>query len=107
MAAALVISQWHCHIVTHERGKIMRNFTGQVLSALAAGTTTAYAAAGAESSGPGFMTIAFLSFLAAIIAIQFIPGLILFFGMLRAIFSASSKKKVSATVEGNNNHHIE
>jgi len=85
----------------------MRNFTGQVLSALAAGTTTAYAAAGAESSGPGFMTIAFLSFLAAIIAIQFIPGLILFFGMLRGIFSAAaSKKKVSATVEGDN-HHIE
>ena len=47
------------------------------------------------------MTIAFLSFLAAIIAIQFIPGLILFFGMLRGIFSASTKKKVSATVEGN------
>ena len=49
------------------------------------------------------MTIAFLSFLAAIIAIQFIPGLILFFGLLRGIFSASTKKKVSAT-EGNNDH---
>ena len=82
----------------------MRNFTGQVLSALAAGTTTAYAAAGAESSGPGFFTIAFLAFLAAIIAIQFIPGLILFFGLLRGIFSASTKKKASAVVEGNNDH---
>lgn len=78
----------------------MRNFTGQVLSALAAGTTTAYAAAGAESSGPGFFTIAFLSFLAAIIAVQFIPGLILFFGMLRGIFSANEKKKAVPAVDG-------
>jgi hypothetical protein len=84
----------------------MKNITGQVLIALAAGTTSAYAAAGAESTGPGFFTIAFLAFLAAIIAIQFIPGLILFFGLLRGIFSASTKKKVSATVEGNR-HHID
>lgn len=104
MATALTTSQWHCHIVTYERGKIMKNFTGQVLSALAAGTTTAYAAAGAESSGPGFFTIAFLAFLAAIIAVQFIPGLILFFGLLRGIFSASTKKKVSATADGNRDH---
>lgn len=82
----------------------MKKFTGQVLAALTAGTTTAYAAAGAESSGPGFMTIAFLGFLAAIIAIQFIPGLILFFGLLRGIFSASTKKKVSAVAEGNRDH---
>ncbi len=84
----------------------MRNFTGQVLSALAAGTTTAYAAAGAESSGPGFMTIAFLSFLAAIIAVQFIPGLILFFGMLRGIFSANEKKKAAPALDGNNDHIV-
>lgn len=78
----------------------MKDFMGKVLLALASGTTTAYAATGAESSGPGFLTIAFLSFLAAIIAIQFIPGLILFFGMLRGIFSASTKKKVAAAAEG-------
>lgn len=82
----------------------MRNLTGKVLLALAAGTTTAYAATGAEGSGPGFLTIAFLAFLAAIIAIQFIPGLILFFGMLRGIFSASAKKKVSAAVDGESDH---
>ncbi len=50
------------------------------------------------------MTIAFLSFLAAIIAIQFIPGLILFFGLLRGIFSASTKKKAPVVAEGNNDH---
>ena len=84
----------------------MKIFMGKVLSALAAGTTTAYAATGAESSGPGFLTIAFLSFLAAIIAIQFIPGLILFFGLLRGIFSASTKKKVSAVAEGNSDRIV-
>jgi hypothetical protein len=82
----------------------MKNITGKALLALAAGTTTAYAATGAESSGPGFLTITFLAFLAAIIAIQFIPGLILFFGLLRGIFSASTKKKVSAVVEGTRDH---
>jgi len=70
----------------------MRNFTGKVLLALSIGSTTAYAATGHESTGPGFLTIAFLGFLAVIIAIQFIPGLILFFGMLRGIFSGIEKK---------------
>ena len=77
----------------------MKKLSGNVLLALAAGTTSAYAATGAEASAPGFLTIAFLSFLAAIIVIQFIPGLILFFGLLRGIFSASSKK-VSAASSG-------
>ena len=53
------------------------------------------------------LTCLVISFLAAIIAIQFIPGLILFFGLLRGIFSASTKKKVSATVVEGNNDHIE
>lgn len=104
MPAALVLFQEHCHSVTQERGQIMKNFAGKLLLALSVGTSTAYAAAGSESSSPGFMTIAFLGFLAVIIAIQFIPGLILFFGLLRGIFSASTKKKVSASVEGNNDH---
>ena len=82
----------------------MKNFMGKVLLALAAGTTTAYAAAGAESTGPGFLTIAFLGFLAVIIAIQFIPGLILFFGMLRGIFSATEKKKVAPALGGKGDH---
>jgi hypothetical protein len=104
MTAAKSLWQQHGKSVTQERGQIMKNITGKVLLALAAGTTTAYAAAGAESSEPSFFTIAFLAFLAAIIAIQFIPGLILFFGMLRGIFSASEKKKVSAAAEGNSNN---
>lgn len=78
----------------------MKNFMGKVLLALMVGTTTAYAAAGKESSGPGFLTIAFLAFLAVIIAIQFIPGLILFFGMLRGIFTATEKEKVSPALGG-------
>jgi hypothetical protein len=81
----------------------MKKLSGKVLLALAAGTTSAYAATGAEASVPGFFTIAFLSFLAAIIVIQFIPGLILFFGLLRGIFSANDKK-VSAVATGNSDH---
>ena len=81
----------------------MKKLTGKILLALAAGTTSAYAATGAEASAPGFLTITFLAFLAAIIIIQFIPGLILFFGLLRGIFSVSNKK-VSAVAAGNTNH---
>ena len=81
----------------------MKKLSGKVLLALAAGTTSAYAATGAEASAPGFFTIAFLSFLAAIIVIQFIPGLILFFGLLRGIFPATNKKVSVAT---GNSHHI-
>lgn len=79
----------------------MKNFMGKVLLAVAAGTTSAYAAVGKEPSGPGLLTIAFLGFLAIIIAIQFIPGLILFFGMLRGIFSATEKKKPAPALGGN------
>lgn len=50
--------------------------------------------------------MAFLGFLALIIAIQFIPGLILFFGLLRGIFSAAEKKEV-ARVVGRNDEHVE
>lgn len=78
----------------------MKKITGKILLALSVGTSTAYAAAGQESAGPGFLTIAFLGFLAVIIAIQFIPGLILFFGLLRGIFSATEKKKVAPALGG-------
>jgi hypothetical protein len=80
----------------------MKKLSGKVLLALAAGTTSAYATTGAEASAPGFFTIAFLSFLAAIIVIQFSPGLILVLGLLRGNFTATHKKVSVAT--GNSDH---
>lgn len=84
-----------------ERGKLMKHFMGKVVLALVGGATTASAAVVTDTSGPGFMTMAFLGFLAVILAVQCVPGLILFFGMLRGIFSATEKKKISPALGGN------
>ena len=53
-------------------------------TALAAGAT------GAKNISP--LTILFLAFGAVIIAFQAIPGLILFFSMIKGLFSTTSRK---------------
>jgi hypothetical protein len=63
---------------------------GSVATALAAGDSVA--------KGSSFLLILFLGFFALIVVFQFIPGLVLFFSMLKGIFSAAPKK-VSATNE--------
>jgi hypothetical protein len=61
---------------------------GSVATALAAGDGVA--------NGSSILLILFLGFFALIVVFQFIPGLVLFFSMLKGIFSAAPKK-VSAT----------
>jgi hypothetical protein len=65
--------------------------------ALLASTSAAYATGGPDAAGGNsFLLILFLGFVALIIVFQFIPGLVLFFGMLRGLFSAGAKKATPA-----------
>lgn len=60
--------------------------------------TPALAAGGGIATGSSILLILFLGFFALIIVFQFIPGLVLFFSMLKGLF-ASSPKKEHAPIE--------
>ena len=58
----------------------------------------ALAANGGIAKGNSFLLVLFLGFFALIAVFQFIPGLVLFFSMLKGLFTAAPKKG-SVTVE--------
>jgi hypothetical protein len=57
---------------------------GLVAPALAAGEEVA--------KGSSFLLVLFLGFFALIVVFQFIPGMVLFYSMLKGIFTAAPKK---------------
>jgi hypothetical protein len=58
--------------------------------------STAFAANGAEKGESSLFLILFLGFGALIIVFQMIPGVLLFFSMLRGLFSAAPKETALA-----------
>ena len=67
--------------------------TALSLIALALGSTSdALAASGAENDGTGLFFWIFIAFGAMVIAFQFFPGLLMFFGMLKGLFPSASKE---------------
>ncbi|MCK4508517.1 MAG: hypothetical protein KAU27_08255 [Desulfuromonadales bacterium] len=54
-------------------------------------TSVAYAATSAQSEGSGVLTYFFLGFFALIIVSQLVPAMILFFGMVKGLFTSSEK----------------
>ncbi|HXV22359.1 MAG TPA: hypothetical protein VD811_15355 [Desulfuromonadales bacterium] len=63
-----------------------------MLAALVLGSSTVAHAAGGAGSELGFGTFLFLGFLALILVFQMVPGLILFFSMLKGLFAPLSGK---------------
>lgn len=59
-------------------------------------SSAAWAAGVGDSEGLSTITILFIAFGATILVFQAIPGLFLFFSMIKGLFSASYKKPVSA-----------
>lgn len=69
--------------------------TMKVLISMVAGSASvAYAAAGTQSEGTGILAYFFVGFFALIIVTQLVPAMILFFGMVKGLFSASEKTSV-------------
>jgi hypothetical protein len=50
--------------------------------------TSAIAASGAENDGNGLLLSMFIGFAAVIVAFQFLPGILMFLGMTKGIFSS-------------------
>jgi hypothetical protein len=69
----------------------MRTLIRTILATLA-WVTPALATDGSVAKGSSILLILFLGFAALIIAFQFIPGLVLFFSMLKGLFTAAPKK---------------
>lgn len=71
----------------------MKNVFQAVLVWFLLGGSTALAAGGAHAQGLSVLVILFLAFGAVIVVFQAIPGLLLFFSMLRGLFTAPSGKR--------------
>lgn len=63
------------------------------------GASVAYAAPGSEGESVGWLGYMFAGFFAVVIVTQLVPAAILFFGMLKGIFSAREKTE-AAEVRG-------
>ena len=68
-----------------------------VLLTMAMTATNALATSGGEPVELSFMTVLFMGFGAMIIVFQLVPGVILFAGMLKGIFSPAEKKSEPAS----------
>jgi hypothetical protein len=69
-----------------------------VLALSICSVSTAFAASGAENDGNGLFLWVFIGFAVMIVALQFIPGALMFLGMAKGLFSSS---KSSLEVEKN------
>lgn len=66
--------------------------TMQMLISMVAGSVSAaYAAAGSHNEGAGVLTYFFIGFFALIIISQLVPAMILFFSLVKGIFSRPEK----------------
>jgi hypothetical protein len=66
--------------------------TMTTLGALTAWATPAIAAGGMETEGTGLITILLLGFGALIVVGQLIPGMVIFYGMVKGLFGADATK---------------
>lgn len=60
-------------------------------------TTPALASSGHEVSGTGLLTLLFLGFVSVVILCQLIPGLVLFYSMLKELLHGTMTKSVPRT----------
>ena len=72
--------------------------TMQMLISMVAGSTSAaYAAVSIHNDGAGVLTYFFIGFFALIIVSQLVPAMILFFSLVRGVFSR--REKISEKVD--------
>lgn len=77
----------------------MKKTACQLITALIGSASTAMAATGSDSGGIGFVGICFLSFFALIMVFQLVPGLMLFFSLIKGLFSSGQKTGASVVTE--------
>ena len=68
-----------------------------LISMVADSTSAAYAAVSTHNEGAGVLTYFFIGFFALIIVSQLVPAMILFFSLVRGVFSR--REKISEKVD--------
>ena len=76
----------------------MKVISATVLSLMITGTQALAAAGGANTEGMGLLGTFFIAFGVLVILFQFLPGVTLFFGILKGIFSSEASKPVKEVV---------
>ena len=65
-----------------------------LISMVAGSASVAYATTGMQGEGAGILAYFFVGFFALIIVTQLVPAMILFFGMVKGLFSSAEKTSV-------------
>jgi hypothetical protein len=78
----------------------MKTVYATILSLVITGTQALASGGGGEGEGLSLMATFFIAFGVLIVMFQFVPGVMLFIGMLRGLFS-STQKKATEAVAGN------
>lgn len=64
----------------------------KILALSLCSASSAFAASGAESDGTGLFFWLFIGFAAMIVAFQFLPGIMMFIGMAKGLFTSTAKE---------------
>ncbi|QEM68705.1 hypothetical protein FO488_11420 [Geobacter sp. FeAm09] len=70
----------------------MRTLSATLMSLMITAARAMAAGGGSEGEGMGLLATFFIAFGILIVLFQFIPGVMLFVGMVKGIFSASDEK---------------
>lgn len=76
----------------------MKKMLKSCLFALIASATAAYASGTPQSEEGGLLVIIFFGFVGLVLVFQMVPGVLLFFGMMKGIFG--SKNEVAPVTSG-------
>ncbi|HBG06127.1 MAG: hypothetical protein A2075_24450 [Geobacteraceae bacterium GWC2_58_44] len=76
----------------------MKLISATILSLTITGTQALASAGGAKPEGMGLLATFFIAFAVLVVLFQFLPGMTLFLGMLKGIFSSDAGKSGKETV---------
>ena len=79
----------------------MKVISATALALMITGTQALASAGGANTEGMGLLATFFIAFGVLIILFQFLPGVALFLGILKGIFSSEGRKPAREAIENN------
>jgi hypothetical protein len=93
LARPVATQSWE--VISRKEEVAMKTTLRMLIAILAGSASAAYAAQGAEIEGAGVLAYLFIGFFALIVVTQLVPAMILFFGMVKGLFTRETKKDVS------------
>lgn len=79
----------------------MKLLSATTASLMVTGTHALASAGAAEDGGMGLLTTFFIAFVTLVILFQFLPGLTLFLGILKGIFSSEADQQAKGAAKNN------